>query len=172
MCLLKIFQFYPSHISFDTQKVSKPRTEISSQKCLLGVFEEHGSVWIFKYLPMFVRCLCCLCWQLLIETSTTFSVGGGAREYTCHKIITKRNRPKSWQWKQKQWKPIKGQSSAKNGSKVPNCVTTLNPYKSGLEWTFEALPVPKIISWEFSSCGKRTWVNCTSVGWVMALQRG
>ena len=84
----------------------------------------------------------------------------------------KRNRPKSWQWKQKQWKPIKGRSPAKNGSKVPNRVTTLNPYKSGLEWTFEALPVPKIISWESSSCRKRTQVNCTSGGRAMAVQRG
>ena len=31
-----------------------------------------------------------------------------------------------------------------------NVVTTVNPYKSGLEWTFEALPVPQIISWESS----------------------
>ena len=45
------------------------------------------------------------------------------------------NQPKSWQWKQKQWKPKKRPSLAKNGSKVPNGVTTLIPYKSGLEWT-------------------------------------
>ena len=63
----------------------------------------------------------------------------------------------------------KGRSPAKNGSKVPNRVTTLNPYKSGLEWTFEALPVPQIISWESSSCRKRTWVNCTSGGRAMAV---
>ena len=81
----------------------------------------------------------------------------------------KRNRPKSWQWKQKQWKPIKGRSPAKNRSKVPNRVTTLNPYKSGLEWTFEALPVPQIINWESSTCRKRTWVNCTSAGRAMAI---
>ena len=36
---------------------------------------------------------------------------------------------------------------------MPNRVTTLNPYKSGLEWTFEALPVPQIISWESSTKG-------------------
>ena len=84
----------------------------------------------------------------------------------------KRNQPKSWQWKQKQWKPIKRRSEAKNCSKVTFRVTTLNPYKSGLEWTFEALPVPKIISWEFSSCRKRTQVNCTSGGRAMAIQRG
>ena len=84
----------------------------------------------------------------------------------------KRNWPKSWHWKQKQWKPIKGQSPAKNGLKFPFRVTILCPYKLGLEWTFEALPVPKIISWESSSCRKRTWVNCTSVGRAMAVQRG
>ena len=28
---------------------------------------------------------------------------------------------------------------------MPNLVTTLNPYKSGWEWTFEALPVPKAV---------------------------
>ena len=67
-----------------------------------------------------------------------------------------RNQPKSWQWKQKQWKPKKGWSQAKNCSKFPFRVTTLNPYNSDLEWTFEALPVPKIISWESSSCRKRT----------------
>ena len=39
-------------------------------------------------------------------------------------------------------------------------------------WTFEALPVPKIISWKFSSFRKRTWVNCTSAGQAMTLQRG
>ena len=66
----------------------------------------------------------------------------------------------------------KGLSQAKNCSKVPNRVTTLNPYKSGLEWSFEALPVPQIISWESSSCRKRTWVNCTSAGRAMAVQRG
>ena len=37
-------------------------------------------------------------------------------------------------------KTKKRRSQAKNCSKFPFCVTTLNPYKSGLEWTFEALP--------------------------------
>ena len=36
-------------------------------------------------------------------------------------------------------KTNKGQSLAKNGSKVPNCVTFLCPYNSSLEWRFEAL---------------------------------
>ena len=39
------------------------------------------------------------------------------------------------------FREIIGRSLAKYGTKVPNHVTTLNPYKSGLEWTFEALPV-------------------------------
>ena len=59
-------------------------------------------------------------------------------------------------------KTKKRRSEAKICSKVPNHVTTLNLYKSGFGWTFEALSVPKIISWESPSCRKRTWVNCTS----------
>ena len=61
----------------------------------------------------------------------------------------------------------------KIGANVTDFVTTFSiVHKSGLEWTFEALPVPKIISWEFSSCRKRTQVNCTSGGRAMAIQRG
>ena len=65
------------------------------------------------------------------------------------------------------------QRRTKIGANVTDFVTTFsNAHKSGLEWTFEALPVPKIISWEFSSCRKRTQVNCTSGGRAMAIQRG